>query len=104
MFFLNENDEYLEVELGPWGQHLLLLLQGERNAIKDSLPLDYIVTEKTDPVGSTPVSVVKMVLQGKGKKGMQPILHLPWVSLLSFFFYLIKILPQIRKCLKVPIF
>ncbi|XP_050722661.1 uncharacterized protein LOC127001687 isoform X2 [Eriocheir sinensis] len=54
MFFLNKNDEYLEVELGPWGQHLLLLLQGERNAIKDSLPLDYIVTEKTDPVGSTP--------------------------------------------------
>lgn len=59
MFFLNKNDEYLEVELGPWGQHLLLLLQGERNAIKHSLPLDYIVTEKTDPVGDAPVSTGK---------------------------------------------
>ena len=55
MFFLNKNDEYLEVELGPWGQHLLLLLQGERNAIKHSLPLDFIA-ERTDPVGDTPVS------------------------------------------------
>ncbi|XP_045582812.2 uncharacterized protein [Procambarus clarkii] len=54
MFFLNDEDEYLEVELGPWGQHLLLLLKGERNTIKHSLPLDYIVLEKTDPVGDTP--------------------------------------------------
>lgn len=42
MFFLNDNDEYLEVELGPWGQHLLLLLKGARNAIKHSMPLDYL--------------------------------------------------------------
>lgn len=48
MFFLNDNDEYLEVELGPWGQHLLLLLKGERNAIKHSMPLDYIAELPTD--------------------------------------------------------
>ncbi|XP_045112447.1 pollen-specific leucine-rich repeat extensin-like protein 1 isoform X2 [Portunus trituberculatus] len=54
MFFLNKNDEYLEVELGPWGQHLLLLLQGERNPIRHSLALDYIITERTDPVGNQP--------------------------------------------------
>lgn len=50
MFFLNKDDEYLEVELCPWGQHLLLLLKGERNTIKHSLPLDYSITEKTYPV------------------------------------------------------
>ncbi|KAK4291429.1 hypothetical protein Pmani_035741, partial [Petrolisthes manimaculis] len=49
MFFLNDNEEYLEVELGPWGEHLLLLLKGQRNTIKHSLPLDYVVTERTDP-------------------------------------------------------
>lgn len=47
MFFLNDNDEYLEVELGPWGQHLLLLLKGARNAIKHSMPLDYIAQVPT---------------------------------------------------------
>ncbi|XP_064084860.1 uncharacterized protein LOC135200292 isoform X1 [Macrobrachium nipponense] len=41
MFFLNDKDEYLEVELGPWGEHLLLMLKGARNAIKHSLALDY---------------------------------------------------------------
>ncbi|KAK8744164.1 hypothetical protein OTU49_001028, partial [Cherax quadricarinatus] len=54
MFFLNDAEEYLEVEVGPWGQHLLLLLKGPRNTIKHSLPLDYIVTQKTDPVGDQP--------------------------------------------------
>ncbi|KAK3853212.1 hypothetical protein Pcinc_040234, partial [Petrolisthes cinctipes] len=49
MFFLNDNEEYLEVELGPWGEHLLLLLKGQRNTIKHSLPLDYVITERTDP-------------------------------------------------------
>ena len=33
-FFLNEKDQYLEVEFGPHGQHLALLLDGRRNAIK----------------------------------------------------------------------
>eukprot|EP00088_Acartia_fossae_P004666 TRINITY_DN1200_c0_g1_i3.p1 TRINITY_DN1200_c0_g1~~TRINITY_DN1200_c0_g1_i3.p1 ORF type:complete len:247 (-),score=47.20 TRINITY_DN1200_c0_g1_i3:500-1198(-) len=40
-FFLNDNDDYLELEFGPHGQHLMLMLHGERNAIKHSLPLDY---------------------------------------------------------------
>ncbi|XP_013092916.2 UPF0462 protein C4orf33 homolog isoform X1 [Biomphalaria glabrata] len=38
-FFLNDKNQYLEVELGPWGQHLLLILNGERHAVKDKLPL-----------------------------------------------------------------
>lgn len=38
-FFLNDKDQYLEVELGPWGHHLLLMLNGERHAVKDKLPL-----------------------------------------------------------------
>ncbi|CAL4067950.1 unnamed protein product [Meganyctiphanes norvegica] len=41
MFFLNDNDEYLEVEVGPWGHHIVLLLKGERNTLEHSLALDY---------------------------------------------------------------
>ena len=33
-FFLNDDDQYLELEFGPHGQHLSLLLNGQRNAIK----------------------------------------------------------------------
>ena len=33
-FFLNDKDQYLELEFGPHGQHLSLLLNGNRNAIK----------------------------------------------------------------------
>jgi len=40
-FLLNDADEYLELEFGPHGQHLMLLLSGTRNAIKHSLPLRY---------------------------------------------------------------
>lgn len=43
-FFLNDNEQYLELEFGPHGQHLSLLLDGNRNAIKHSLPLDYTAT------------------------------------------------------------
>jgi len=40
-FFLNKDDQYLELEFGPHGQHLMLILNGNRNAIKHSLPLEY---------------------------------------------------------------
>lgn len=41
-FFLNKDSEkYIELEFGPHGQHLVLLLDGRRNAIKHSLPLKY---------------------------------------------------------------
>ncbi|XP_033743396.1 UPF0462 protein C4orf33 homolog [Pecten maximus] len=40
-FFLNDQDDYLEVELSPHGQHLLLMLRGERNAVKQQLPISY---------------------------------------------------------------
>ena len=33
-FFLNAKDQYLEVEFGPHGQHIVLLLNGRRNAVK----------------------------------------------------------------------
>ena len=33
-FFLNDKDQYLEVEFGPHGQHIVLLLDGRRNAVK----------------------------------------------------------------------
>jgi len=43
-FFLNDADDYLELEFGPHGQHLMLILNGNRNAIKHSLPMDYSST------------------------------------------------------------
>jgi len=41
IFFLGAEDKYLEVELCPHGQHLVLLLNGTRNMIKDKLALEY---------------------------------------------------------------
>ncbi|CAG5118210.1 unnamed protein product [Candidula unifasciata] len=38
-FFLNDKNQYLEVELCPHGQHLLLMLNGQRKMVKDKLPL-----------------------------------------------------------------
>jgi len=43
-FFLNDKDQYLEVEFGPHGQHIVLLLNGRRNAVKHTLPLEYSAT------------------------------------------------------------
>ncbi|KAL8587656.1 hypothetical protein ACOMHN_045345 [Nucella lapillus] len=40
-FFLNDKEQYLEVELCPHGQHLLLLLNGRRNIVQEQLPLDF---------------------------------------------------------------
>ena len=44
LFVLGEDDQYLEVELGPHGHHLVLRLHGVRNIIEQQLPLDYRVT------------------------------------------------------------
>ena len=41
-FFLNSvTSQYLEVEFGPHGHYLALLLDGKRNAIKTDLRLEY---------------------------------------------------------------
>jgi len=41
-FFLSKDSEkYIELEFGPHGQHQVLLLDGRRNTIKHSLPLNY---------------------------------------------------------------
>ncbi|XP_075716565.1 UPF0462 protein C4orf33 homolog isoform X4 [Rhinoderma darwinii] len=49
-FFLNsEKEQYLEVELGPHGHHLVLLLSQRRHIWKDCLPLSFqsSITEET---------------------------------------------------------
>jgi len=46
VFFLNHRDQYLEVEIGPHGHHLILLLDGKHNAVKHSLPLNLSVDIK----------------------------------------------------------
>ncbi|KAK3100000.1 hypothetical protein FSP39_013292 [Pinctada imbricata] len=43
-FFLNDRDQYVEIELSPHGQHLVLLLKGRRDAFKKLLPLNYTAT------------------------------------------------------------
>ncbi|XP_041356836.1 UPF0462 protein C4orf33 homolog isoform X2 [Gigantopelta aegis] len=42
-FFLNDKEEYLEVELCPHGQHLVLLLKGRENIVQEQLPLEFSV-------------------------------------------------------------
>ena len=44
IFFLGADEKYLEVEVSPHGQHLLLLLNGTRNMVKDELDMDYTAT------------------------------------------------------------
>ncbi|RWS17419.1 UPF0462 protein C4orf33-like protein [Dinothrombium tinctorium] len=39
-FFLGENNRYLELEFGPFGHYLVLLLNGSRNIISHSLNLN----------------------------------------------------------------
>ena len=40
LFLLNDAGLYLEVELGPWGHHLVLLLDNGKD-LRHSLPLAY---------------------------------------------------------------
>lgn len=40
-FLASSKEEYLELEFGPHGQHMVLLLNGTRNAVKHSLDLEY---------------------------------------------------------------
>lgn len=47
-FFLNDNNQYVEVELSPHGVHLVLLLNGVRNAVKELLPMTYNATISAD--------------------------------------------------------
>jgi len=39
LFLLGENGRYLEIELGPHGHYLALLLHGRRNVVRDDLRL-----------------------------------------------------------------
>jgi len=43
VFFLGENDEYLEIEVAPSAHYLMLYLAGVRNATNQTLPLPYPV-------------------------------------------------------------
>ena len=44
-FFLSsETNQYLEVELGPHGHHLVLFLNGKKNIIKQCLPIKWEVS------------------------------------------------------------
>lgn len=51
VFFLGKNEKYLEVELSPHGQHLLLLLNGVRKPFLDKVPIEY--TAKIDRTKNT---------------------------------------------------
>ncbi|XP_072171346.1 UPF0462 protein C4orf33 homolog [Diadema setosum] len=47
-FFLGEEDKYLEVEICPHGQYLVLQLHGARNIIKEGLPLEFVALIQDD--------------------------------------------------------
>jgi len=46
LFLANDENQYVEIELCPWGQHLVLLLNGTHNAIRHSLPLQFTVENR----------------------------------------------------------
>ena len=41
LFVVGPDDRYTEIELGPWGHHLVLRLHGPRQVLSRCLPLDY---------------------------------------------------------------
>jgi hypothetical protein len=43
LFLAGPGDRYLEIELGPGGHHLVLLLGGVRKVVQEQLPLDFHV-------------------------------------------------------------
>ncbi|XP_030836308.1 UPF0462 protein C4orf33 homolog [Strongylocentrotus purpuratus] len=47
-FFLGSDERYLEVELCPHGQHLVLRLNGVRNIIEEGLPLEFLASIQED--------------------------------------------------------
>lgn len=51
-FFLNDNNQYVEVELGPYGHHIVLLLDGVRNAVKN-FDLDKTILQTMLPMTYT---------------------------------------------------
>ncbi|MCA9509968.1 MAG: hypothetical protein KC560_04635 [Myxococcales bacterium] len=46
VFLLALPDTYLEVELGPHGHHLVLALEGVRNAVREELAIAYAVARE----------------------------------------------------------
>nr|XP_022320679.1 UPF0462 protein C4orf33 homolog [Crassostrea virginica] len=47
-FFLNDRNQYIEIELCPHGQHLVLLLKGYRDMFTSQLPLQFSSSINTD--------------------------------------------------------
>ncbi len=48
VFVLGEHDRYLEVELGPHGHHLVLVLNGRRNVVSREHRIEYVVQRRGD--------------------------------------------------------
>ncbi len=42
LFLLGSDERYVEVELGPHGHHLVLVLHGQRKVVQSGLPLPYV--------------------------------------------------------------
>ncbi|KAI9563048.1 hypothetical protein GHT06_010505 [Daphnia sinensis] len=81
LFLANDENQYVEIELGPWGQHIVLLLNGVHKTIRHSLPLRYKVIQRTEsgrwqgqaiiPASYLPPNVTKMnayAIHGSGVK------------------------------------
>lgn len=41
LFLLGQDERYLEIELGPHGHHLGLLLEGRRRIVERAIPIDF---------------------------------------------------------------
>ena len=86
IFFLSSKDNmYLEVEFGPHGHHLGLLLKSRQKCIKHSFPIDY-----TAKIGRHTVFFTVMNI----KKGQLLILF----SRLAIYSYKIKMQRILKSC------
>ncbi|XP_076064325.1 UPF0462 protein C4orf33 homolog isoform X2 [Oratosquilla oratoria] len=52
-FFLNDDNQYLEVEVAPWGQHIVLIFKALKETIRHSLPLNVETTIQGDKWSGT---------------------------------------------------
>ena len=41
LFLVGENGEYTEIEMGPYGHHLILQLDGPRSIVRKEIPMQY---------------------------------------------------------------
>lgn len=62
VFLLGKDEQYLEVELGPFGQYLVLQLKGYRNVVKSKIKIDQVTCRIEDNHWNGTIVIPKSLL------------------------------------------